>query len=114
MKKFITLCLASMLALAPAVTLAGCGGWEKLTNGGIAIESAERDDKGYIVEEVAKEGAFRTAEITEAECDLVYTQLDESQSPARWIVDFDANGTSYHYVVNAENGELIDFTSLSL
>ena len=31
--------------------------------------------------------------------------------PVTWTVDFDANGTSYHYVVDAETGDLVDFSS---
>ncbi|MBQ9315912.1 MAG: PepSY domain-containing protein [Atopobiaceae bacterium] len=31
-----------------------------------------------------------------------------------WTVDFDANGTSYHYVVDAETGDLVDFSSFGL
>jgi hypothetical protein len=28
-----------------------------------------------------------------------------------WTVDFDANSTSYHYVVDDETGDLVDFSS---
>lgn len=114
MRKSIALAFVAALAFTPALALAGCGGWESLTSGGIALESVERDDKGYIVEDAAKEAAFTMADVTEAEVMMVDTALDESSDPAKWIVDFDANGTSYHYVVNAENGDLIDFASLTL
>lgn len=114
MRKSIALAFVAALAFTPALALAGCGGWESLTSGGIALESVERDDKGYIAEDAAKEAAFTMADVTEAEVMMVDTALDESSDPAKWIVDFDANGTSYHYVVNAENGDLIDFASLTL
>lgn len=114
MKKLITLALACALAFVPAVALSGCEGWETVSSGGIAVDSVERDDKGYIVEEAAKEAAFTMAEVMEAEVTSVSTELDESSDPVKWTVNFDANGTSYHYVVNAENGDLIDFSSLSL
>ena len=54
------------------------------------------------------------AEVMEAECTLIDTSLNTSGNPVTWTVDFDANGTSYHYVVNAENGDLIDFSSLGI
>ena len=114
MKKLITLALSFALAFAPAVALTGCEGWEKLSSGGIAVESVERDDNGYIVEEAVKQAAFTMAEVMDAEVDSCETKLDDSSDPATWTVDFDANGTSYHYVVNAENGDLIDFSSLSI
>ena len=116
MRKIMQVALAAAIALAPAAMMAGCEGWETVTNGGIAIDSAERDANGYIVEEAARAGALRMADetLTEAECTMIESRLDDSESPARWVVDFDAYGTSYHYVVDAESGELIDFQSLTL
>ena len=111
--KYITTVLALTLALVPAGALVGCGGWEKLSSGGIAIESVERDENGYIIEDAVKEAAFTMAEVTEAEVTSVATVLDNSSDPVKWVVDFDANGTSYHYAINAENGDLIDFESMS-
>ena len=113
MKKIVSLALAATLACAPALALVGCGGFEQISSGGIAIESVERDADGYIVEDAVKEAALTMAEVyDESMCTMMETELDTSGSPATWTVDFDANGTSYHYVVNAENGDLIDFSSL--
>jgi uncharacterized membrane protein YkoI len=47
----------------------------------------------------------------EAEATLVETSLDTAGDPVTWTVGFDANGTSYHYVVDAETGDLVDFSS---
>jgi glycosyltransferase involved in cell wall biosynthesis len=113
MKKLVTIAVAAAIACGAPVVLAGCGdGWETVSSGGIAVDSVDRDENGYIVEEAAKEAAFTMAEVTEGECTLVDASLDTSGDPVTWTVDFDANGTSYHYVVNAENGDLIDFSSL--
>ena len=115
MKRLVAIALASVLACGAPLALAGCGdGWETVSSGGIAVDSVERDDNGYIAEEAAKEAAFTMAEVLEAECTLVDTKLDDSSDPVTWTVDFDANGTSYHYVVNAENGDLVTFSSLGL
>lgn len=111
-KKIIGIALAGMLALAPTVALTGCEGWQTITSGGIDIENAERDADGYITEEEAKKGALNKAEILdEAFVDLIEAELDKSGDPVKWVVDFDSEGTSYHYEVNAENGDLIDFSS---
>jgi uncharacterized membrane protein YkoI len=112
MKRFVSIILAAILACGAPVVLVGCGdGWETMSSGGIAVDSVERDENGYIVEDAAKEAAFTMAEVMEAEASLVETNLDTSGNPVTWTVDFDANGTSYHYVVNAENGDLVDFSS---
>lgn len=112
MKRIATFALTAVLAFTPALALVGCSGWEKLTSGGIAIESVERDADGYIVEDAVKQAALTMAEVNdEAFCTSMETKLDTSSSPAQWTVDFDADGTSYHYVVNAEDGELITFES---
>jgi uncharacterized membrane protein YkoI len=112
MKRFVSIILAAILACGAPVVLVGCGdGWETRSSGGIAVDSVERDENGYIVEDAAKEAAFTMAQVMEAEVSLVETNLDTSGNPVTWTVDFDANGTSYHYVVNAENGDLVDFSS---
>lgn len=112
MKRLATIAIAVALACGAPVALAGCGdGWETVSSGGIAVDSVERDENGYIVEDAAKEAAFTMAEVMEAECTLVDANLDTAGDPVTWTVNFDANGTSYHYVVNAENGDLIDFSS---
>ena len=115
MRKVISFALAGMLALAPALSLTGCGGFKQTTSGGIVLEEVERDKNGYIAEDAVKKAALAMADIyDEALCTYVDTKLDTSSDPARWIVDFDQDGTSYRYVVNAENGDLIDFSTLSL
>ena len=115
MKKIVTIALSATLAFGASTALVGCGnGWETVSSGGIAIDSVERDENGCIAEDAAKEAALTMAEVTEAECTLIDTNLDTSGNPVTWTVDFDANGTSYHYVVNAENGDLIDFSSLGI
>lgn len=116
MKRIINLALAATLTLMPALVLTGCGdGWETVTSGGIAIESVERDADGYIVEEAVKQAALMKAEITdEALCTFIDAELDKSADPVVWVVNFDADGISYHYVVNAENGDLVTFSSLGL
>ena len=112
MKKLVTIAVAVALACGAPVALVGCGeGWETVSSGGIATDSVERDENGYIVEEAAKEAAFAKAEVMEAEVTLVETSLDTTGDPVTWTVDFDANGTSYHYVVDAETGDLVDFSS---
>lgn len=112
MKRVAAFVLTATLALAPAPAVAGCSGWETVTSGGIAIESVERDADGYITEDAVKQAALTMAEVNdEAFCTSMETKLDKSSSPAQWTVDFDADGTSYHYVVNAEDGELITFES---
>ena len=111
----IALALAAALAFTLAPALVGCGGWETVTSGGIAIDSVERDANGYIVEDAVKEAALTMAEVyDEALCTYIDAELDESADPVQWVVDFDAEGTSYHYVVDAENGDLISFSSTSL
>ena len=115
MKRIVTIVLALSLALVPALALTGCGdGWETVSSGGIAIDSVERDENGYIVESAAKDAALTMAEVfDEALCSTMVTELDQTSDPVKWVIDFDAEGTSYHYEVNAENGDLIDFTSFS-
>ncbi len=114
-KGVITLMISAALALMLAPAIVGCDGWETITSGGIAIDSVERDANGYIVEDAVKEAALTMAEVyDEALCTYIDAELDESADPVQWVVDFDAEGTSYHYVVNAENGDLISFSSTSL
>ena len=115
MKKLVIIALSATLAFGASAALVGCGdGWETVSSGGITIDSVERDENGYIAEDAAKQAAFTMAEVMEDECTLIDTNLDTSGNPVTWTVDFDANGTSYHYVVNAENGDLIDFSSLGI
>lgn len=115
MKRIITLALTLALATVPVLGLTACGGnWETLTSGGIAIESVERDENGYIDEDDVLMAAFNMAEVMEPEVMSYETELDTSSDPVTWTVNFDADGTTYHYVVNAENGDLIDFSSISL
>lgn len=115
MKRIITLALTLALATVPVLSLTACGdGWETLTSGGIAIESVERDENGYIDGDDVLEAAFRMAEVMEPEVLTYEAELDTSSDTAKWIVNFDTADTSYHYVVNAENGDLIDFSSVSL
>lgn len=115
MKRLVIIALSATIVFGASVALVGCGGgWETVSSGGITIDSVERDENGYIVEDAAKQAAFTMAEVMEAECTFIDTNLDTSGNPVTWTVNFEANGTSYHYVVNAENGDLIDFSSLGI
>lgn len=113
-RRSIAACLAIALATGSTVMLVGCG-MKAATSGGIVLDEAERDERGYLSEAEVTQAALRMANVLdEAECTLLEAELDEDTTPARWVVDFDADGVSYRYVVDAKNGDLIDFSQLSL
>ena len=111
MNRAVALCLSAALACAPLV---GCGGWKTLTSAGIDMGAVSFDDKGYIEKDDVKAAVLQQEQLVEAECLSVSIELDESKSPAAYVMDFASASSTYHYVVDAKTGDLIDKLEYSL
>ena len=98
MKKQILMFTAvAMLAAA----LAGCGK-------PVQKSSAQM---GYIGEDAAKNMAVTAAQVDTANASFSGVSLDEKDGIAYYGVDFTADGTTYHYAIDAMTGAVIESSS---
>ena len=98
MKKQILMFTAvAMLAAA----LAGCG----------KPVQKSSTQMGYIGEDAAKNVAVTAAQVDTANASFSGVSLDEKDGIAYYGVDFTADGTTYHYAIDAMTGAVIESSS---
>ena len=98
MKKQILMFTAvAMLAAA----LAGCG----------KPVQKSSTQMGYIGEDAAKNMAVTAAQVDTANASFSGVSLDEKDGIAYYGVDFTADGTTYHYAIDAMTGAVIESSS---
>lgn len=96
-KQILMFTAATMLAAA----LAGCGQPAQQGN----------TQMGYIGVDAAKNMAITAAQVDSTSASFTTASLDEKNGTAYYEVDFTANGTDYHYAIDAMTGAVIESSS---
>lgn len=110
MKHKYKLCLA---ALCIAASLAGCKdkpAAELTAPVTSAAESAAVSETGLIGLEEAENAALAHAGVSEAEANIIKTELDRDNGNYEYEIEFTAKNYKYEYDINAEDGSVMKFS----
>lgn len=110
MKRKYTLCFA---ALCIAASLAGCKdkpAAELTVPATTAAESGTVSETGLIGLEEAENAALAHAGVSEAEANIIKTELDRDNGNYEYEIEFTAKNYKYEYDINAEDGSVMKFS----